>query len=86
METTERDQMKTLGQIAYEATAGAGRFEWQDLVKHDREVWEAAAQAVRDAAIEECAKVCDRLVDLYAGGKHLTDDLEVAASAIRELK
>jgi hypothetical protein len=48
-----------LGQIAYEATAGAGRFEWQDLVKHDREVWEAAAQAVRDAVIEECAKVCE---------------------------
>jgi hypothetical protein len=51
-------QMKTLGQIAYEATAGAGRFEWLDLVKHDREVWEVSASAVA----EVCAKVCeDRL-------------------------
>jgi hypothetical protein len=53
--------MKTLGQIAYEATAGSGRFEWQDLVKHDREVWEAAAQAVRASVIEECAKVCEKV-------------------------
>ena len=45
--------MKTLGQIALNA-----------FIEHkgtSDSSWEAAAQAVRDAVIEECAKVCEKV-------------------------
>jgi len=53
--------MKTLGQIANEAfDSGIGRT--------FSESWEAAAQAVREAVIEECAKVCeDTFIDYING-------------------
>jgi hypothetical protein len=51
------------------------------------ECWEAAAQAVRAAVIEECAKVCDAETDNW---NRLTPDAAYAsrecASLIRSLK
>ena len=52
---------KTLGQIAIKA---ADDFEDKndglDLLKLTEGAWEAAAQAVRNAVIEECAEIADR--------------------------
>jgi hypothetical protein len=53
--------MKTLGRIAYESMHDPEGFtDWPKLHRQYREMWEAAAQAVRAAVIEECAKVCEQ--------------------------
>jgi aminoglycoside/choline kinase family phosphotransferase len=59
-------QVKTLGQIAYESLCDAQYViarnwntpSWPDhsLNERERQEWEAAAQAVRAAVIEECAE------------------------------
>ena len=45
---------KTLGQIAYESMAGATAVHpWSELDMDTRQVYEASAQAVRKATLEE---------------------------------
>jgi hypothetical protein len=85
--------MKTLGQIAYEAIslkAGWGPDElrgWEAEASPEvRADWEAAAQAVRDAVIDECAKIAEKTVC----DKHIPTGVVIygtrAAAAIRALK
>ena len=59
-------QVKTLGQIAfdaYQALDTEEQYKWESCTKWWQDVWESTAQAVRDAVIEECAKVCDDIED-----------------------
>jgi hypothetical protein len=51
--------MKTLGEIAYDTWSTSKYYHWADEQHFTRRQWEAAAQAVRAAVIEECAKVCE---------------------------
>jgi hypothetical protein len=78
----------TLGQIAYEAWLGdLYGTPWNEKSKDLIAEWEAAAQAVRAAVIEECAKVCDRRA-LGANNSTVGRMFEAqdCAAAIRSLK
>ena len=67
---------KTLAQIAYEAFSSdiIGEFdEWGRVGSVYTSAWEASAQAVREAVIEECAALADSVQrtcyeQAYAGG------------------
>lgn len=80
--------MKTLGQIAFEAYSPelAQHAHWEDVEKDKTaKRWEAAAQAVRNAVIEECAQ------ELQGGAAILEFGSEsrmmlACADAIRSLK
>jgi hypothetical protein len=74
--------MKTLGQICRDAFMGP---------PNQGTTWEAAAQAVRAAVIEECAQVCDELEQEAAENPsghddYSCNDYEFAARQIRALK
>lgn len=73
--------MKTLGQIAFESFNREIIYavDWKYA---DAQDWEAAAQAVREAVIEECAKVCDEQAALPECPERAT----YCAEAIRALK
>lgn len=73
--------VKTLGQIACEG----GGYYWPSNmagIAPSKKEWEAAAQAVREAVIEECAKVCDEQAALPECPERAT----YCAEAIRALK
>lgn len=81
---------KSLGQIAYEvAYPPDGPFiEWERLGL-SRPRWEAAAQAVRAAVLEEAALKCEELGTEYWGpADNMDPDCEYleCAQAIRSLK
>ena len=71
--------MKTLGQIAFEELTGhqlapgqeeswrKGADVWDWHGQGYKDAWESAAQAVRAAVIEECAKICDELAKSNEG-------------------
>jgi len=70
--------MKTLGQIAFEGLESVlgpdDRMEWQDEADSDvTGAWEAAAQAVRAAVIEECANAVFEYVDVHPDGMYIHD-------------
>jgi hypothetical protein len=68
--------MKTLGQIARDAFINAGPMT----------DWDAAAQAVRAAVIEECAKVCESSTLERIGRIPKYENAHECARAIRALK
>lgn len=74
--------MKTLGQIAILAYENATYDVELSRAENDLRHWEAVAQAVREAVIEECAKVCDEQAALPECPERAT----YCAEAIRALK
>jgi hypothetical protein len=81
--------MKTLGQIACEKFYVGGRTEdpWNTFA--DRDQWKAAAQAVRAAVIEECAKAITAQIIVNSTDYKdnvINDVLEQAADIVRALK
>lgn len=74
--TINEEAMKTLGQIAYKAAMDIPDFD-------DR--WEAAAQAVREAVIEECAEHFERMVENQLSSSQ-AENVRLVVKAIRALK
>lgn len=81
--------MKTLGQIAMEAFDAAFTGPLMTFGENKERLFEAAAQAVRNAVIEECAKVCEETVETYVDGDEYSSGFTVygeqSAKALRNL-
>lgn len=77
--------MKSLGQIAFEGSGVDYGAQWP-VNDSTTKAWEAAAQAVRQAVLEEAAKVCEQ--DYLVNGSHMFVRYTVAelATQIRALK